>query len=293
MALVYADRVWETSTTTGLGTLNLAGAVGYHRTFVAGVGTGNTCKYAIVNQSANEWEIGTGTVTDAVPDTLSRTTIHASTNGGAAVNFSAGTKDVFLALPGTVLDALTPFAVYNTNGLLTQTAASTFTGRTITGTAAEITATNGDGVSGNPTLSLPTALTFTGKTVTGGTLATSEIKGYVETAQASANSGTAITIGAYTTGVVVLITLTGSPTITLPTGPATSNTVMSMTIKLLQDATGSHAVVWAAPVGDSIKWTGTGSDPGVNATANKTTIYTVLKFNGDPVWYMAQVWKEA
>jgi hypothetical protein len=54
------------------------------------------------------------------------------------------------------LDAtLTSLAAYNTNGLLTQTAADTFTGRTVTGTANQITVTNGDGVAGNPTLSLP------------------------------------------------------------------------------------------------------------------------------------------
>jgi hypothetical protein len=80
---------------------------------------------------------------------------------------------VDLAAPGTTfqpLDAtLTSLAAYNTNGILTQTAADTFTGRTITGTAAEITSTNGSGVSGNPTLSLPSALTFTSKTITGGT----------------------------------------------------------------------------------------------------------------------------
>lgn len=50
---------------------------------------------------------------------------------------------------------LTSFAGYNTNGILTQTAADTFTGRTLTGTANQITITNGDGVSGNPTLSIP------------------------------------------------------------------------------------------------------------------------------------------
>ena len=70
---------------------------------------------------------------------------------------------------------LTALAAYNTNGILTQTASDTFTGRTITGTANEITVSNGDGISGNPTLSLPTALTFTGKTVTGGTFTTPTI----------------------------------------------------------------------------------------------------------------------
>ena len=65
---------------------------------------------------------------------------------------------------------LSALAAYNTNGLLTQTAADTFTGRTITGTANEVTATNGNGVSGNPTLSLPSALTFSSKTITGGSI---------------------------------------------------------------------------------------------------------------------------
>lgn len=63
-----------------------------------------------------------------------------------------------------------------TNGLATRTTTDTWTTRTITGTANEITSTNGDGVSGNPTLSLPSALTFTGKTVTNGTFVTPRVQ---------------------------------------------------------------------------------------------------------------------
>ena len=99
MALVINDRVKETSTTTGTGTFDLAGAETGYESFVAGVGTTNTTYYAIELNSAGEWEVGIGTVTDAATDTLSRDTIITSSNGDAAVNFSAGTKNVFCTLP--------------------------------------------------------------------------------------------------------------------------------------------------------------------------------------------------
>ncbi len=101
MALVIDDRVKETSTTTGTGTLNLSGAVSGFQTFVAGVGDGNTTYYAIVNRDADEWETGIGTVTDASTDTLARTTVIASSNSDSAVTFSSGTKDVFTTLPAS------------------------------------------------------------------------------------------------------------------------------------------------------------------------------------------------
>ena len=101
MALVLNDRVKETSTTTGTGTLNLSGAVSGFETFVEGVGDGNTTYYAIVNRDADEWEIGLGTVTDASTDTLARTTVITSSNSDSATNFSAGTKDVFVTLPAS------------------------------------------------------------------------------------------------------------------------------------------------------------------------------------------------
>ena len=99
MALVINDRVKETSTTTGTGTLDLGGAVQDFETFVAGVGTTNTTYYCIINSGTGEFEVGIGTVTDATPDTLSRDTVISSSNSDALVNFTSGIKDVFCTLP--------------------------------------------------------------------------------------------------------------------------------------------------------------------------------------------------
>jgi len=101
MALVINDRVKETSTSTGTGTFDLDGAVTGFDTFVTGIADGNTTYYAIFHQGTTEWEVGLGTVTDATPDTLARTTVITSSNSDAAVTFTAGTKDVFCTLPAS------------------------------------------------------------------------------------------------------------------------------------------------------------------------------------------------
>lgn len=97
MALVVADRVQESSTTTGTGTYDLAGAVSGFQGFVAGIGNGNTCYYCATMGS--DWEVGIGTVTDAATDTLARTSILASSNSNNAVNWGAGTKFIFVTIP--------------------------------------------------------------------------------------------------------------------------------------------------------------------------------------------------
>lgn len=99
MALVLADRVRETTTTTGTGTITLAGAVTGFQTFAA-VGNGNTTYYTIAGQGTSEWEVGIGTYTSS-GTTLSRDTVLASSNSGSLVNFSAGTKDVFVTYPAS------------------------------------------------------------------------------------------------------------------------------------------------------------------------------------------------
>ena len=97
MAFVLADRVKETSTTTGTGTITLAGAQTGYQPFSA-IGNGNTTYYTIALQGGSEWEVGIGTYTSS-GTTLSRDTVLASSNSGSAVNFSSGTKDVWCDYP--------------------------------------------------------------------------------------------------------------------------------------------------------------------------------------------------
>lgn len=94
-----ADRVQETTTTTGTGTVTLDGAVTGFRTFASAFSTGNLIQYAIVSTSGTEWEVGNGTL--ATTSTLSRDTVIASSNSNNAVSFSAGTKKVFATVTGT------------------------------------------------------------------------------------------------------------------------------------------------------------------------------------------------
>ena len=97
MALVVKDRVKVTSTTTGTGTLTLGSALTGFQSFSV-IGDGNTTYYTIVDTSNGDWEVGIGTYTSS-GTTLSRDTILESSNSGSAVDFGAGSKEVFVTYP--------------------------------------------------------------------------------------------------------------------------------------------------------------------------------------------------
>ena len=156
MALVLKDRVRETSTTSGTGTIVLAGAVAGFQSFSA-IGNTNTTYYCIADSTTGGWEVGIGTYTSS-GTTLSRTTVLASSNSGALVAFSANVKDVFCTYPASqsanVNAALTSGRVTyaTTDGLLTDSAGLTFDGTnfatTGTATATKLIPT-GTSVTGN------------------------------------------------------------------------------------------------------------------------------------------------
>lgn len=118
MALVLKDRVKESTTTTGTGTLTLLGAATGYQAFSA-IGDGNTCYYAISALGSADWEVGLGTYT-ASGTTLSRDTILSSSAAGAAVDFPAGVKDVYIVYPAekAVFEQATGETILN-NGPIT------------------------------------------------------------------------------------------------------------------------------------------------------------------------------
>ena len=117
MALVVKDRVKESTTSTGTGTITLAGAQTGYQGFTA-IGDGNTTYYVI--SGGSEWEVGLGTYT-ASGTTLSRDTVLSSSNSGSLVSFSAGSKDVYVVYPagkavysnaGNTVTFMTPISEY-------------------------------------------------------------------------------------------------------------------------------------------------------------------------------------
>jgi len=99
MAFIIKDRVKEGTTTAGTGAVSLNGSAATFQTFSSYMSNGDTTYYAIVHTTSgvDEWEVGIGTWNTG--NTLTRTTVLAGSNGTSAVNFSAGTKDIFMTYP--------------------------------------------------------------------------------------------------------------------------------------------------------------------------------------------------
>ena len=107
MAFVTADRVSDTTTTTGSGNITVSGIAptGY-RSLSSVLSVGDTFYYCIQSQTTSEWEAGVGTYLSA--NIFVRTTVLASSNSGSLVTFTSGVKTVFVTFPATKTLQLTP-----------------------------------------------------------------------------------------------------------------------------------------------------------------------------------------
>lgn len=117
MAFVVKDRVKETTTTTGTGTVTLSGAATGYQSFSA-IGNANNTYYCIAGQGTSEWEVGIGTYTSS-GTTLSRDSVLASSNSGSLVSFSGGTKDVFCTFPASEAMPDVQAVLFNSSGTWT------------------------------------------------------------------------------------------------------------------------------------------------------------------------------
>jgi hypothetical protein len=136
MALVVKDRVQETTTVVGTGTMTLDGAVLGFQTFAI-IGNSNTTYYAVADAITGDWEVGIGTYTLS-GTTLSRTTVLESSNAGALVNFAAGSKNVFCTYPAersVYLDSAGSYPVQSTFNAITAASIALTTGTITTAPA--------------------------------------------------------------------------------------------------------------------------------------------------------------
>jgi hypothetical protein len=306
MAHITADRVRDTTTSTGTGALTVSGSApsGYN-TFSNVASTSDTFYYAIQHQAASEWEVGLGTYSSA--NTISRTTVYSSSNSGSAVNFSAGTKDIFITLPasrtvqrdnagnitGLVvgtnvqaydadLDAIG--ALSGTSGILKKTAANTWTldtasylassaiGSTVQAWDADLdtwatkTAPSGTVVGTSDT-----------QTLSGKTLTTAVSTGHRETRVAVSGTDIDLATGNYFTK-----TISGSTTFTVSNVPA-SGTVGAFILELTNPGT---AVTWWS----GVKWV-SGTQP--TWTVTGTDILAFYTIDGGTTWRAFAVGKDS
>jgi len=99
MALQLRDRVLETASAPGTGTVTLLGASLGYQSFNTALTSGSTTYYTIADLGGANWEVGVGTFTS--PNQLVRNTVYSSSNGGSTVNFSSGTQNVFITYPSS------------------------------------------------------------------------------------------------------------------------------------------------------------------------------------------------
>ena len=302
MALVLADRVKESCTSPGTGTVTLLGAATEYQSFSAGVGANNTTYYTIADQAGSNWEVGLGTVGSG-GTTLARTTVLSSSNSGSLVNFSSGTQDVWVDYPASK-------AVHSSNN---------------PGTSGQVLTSGGTGVAPTWAAVTPTGSTYTRTsfTATAGqtTFTVTYTVGYIEVflngvllngTDYTATSGTSVvlsvaaalndiveTIAYNTTSVGTASTATNlaggiASQIPYQTGAGATSFIANGTSGQVLTSAGTSTPTWATPIALSgtNTWTGTQSFTGsssvlatVLTNAAETTTVSATAATGTIAYY--------
>ena len=294
----FADRVKESSTTTGTGTLTLDGAATGFQTFSGAFGNSVSVYYVIAGGS--EWEIGIGTTGAG---TLTRDTVLQSSNADAKVVFSAGTKDVFCSYVAdravTTVDAATltnktisgasntlsnigNAALTNSSVTVNGTAISLGSSGTVTAAAGTLTgATLASGVTASSLTSVGTLSALT----MGGTLALADnqitrprFTDYAETYTTPAISSGTLTLNLENGNVFRVSRNANITTLTISNPPASGN---AGSFTLIFDANGtSYTITWPA----AVKWPG-GTAPTITTTNSRSDMFVFYTNNAGTTWY--------
>ncbi len=254
MALVVADSVKETSTTTGTGTYTLAGAMTGFRSFAA-IGNGNTTFYTATDGIS--WEHGVGTYTYS-GTTLARTNILSSSNSNNAVSWSAGTREIYCINPASR-------SMWNLGaGLITHDGSGTLSVTSI-GTS-----------DGNVPVFASGGIDWDDKD-----LIRPVLRDVAETKQTvAAASTTTIDI---TSGNVIELTQNTNITSMSFTNPSTSGSFCGITIIRVKDNSGTtRTIAWPS----SVDWAG-GTAPALTQTANAVDIFVFFTIDGGTRWHGA------
>jgi hypothetical protein len=301
MALVLKDRVKETTTTTGTGAISLGGAVANFQAFSAVLSDADTTYYAIIDVTNSDYEVGLGTYASS-GNTLARTTILESSNGGSAVDFGAGSKNVFIAYPAeksVYLDASNQLVINSTAvtstpaelNLVDGSSAGTIVNSkaVVYGASGEVNATTLQ-IGGTSITATAAELNYLDITTLGLTeaskAATADANGVVTFDNGISEEYTAVTSTSNATtcnlqdGTNFSHTLTENTTFTF-SNPASSGKVSAFTLKIVQDASASgFTVTWPA----SVDWPAA-TAPTLTATASAVDYFVFITHDGGTTYY--------
>ena len=301
MALVLKDRVKETTSTTGTGAISLGGAVANFQAFSAVLSDADTTYYAIIDVTNSDYEVGLGTYSSG-GNTLARTTILESSNGGSAVSFGAGSKNVFIAYPAeksVYLDDSNQLVINSTAvtstpaelNLVDGSSAGTIVNSkaVVYGASGEVNATTLQ-IGGTSITATAAELNYLDITTLGLTeaskAATADANGVVTFDNGISEEYTAVTSTSNATtcnlqdGTNFSHTLTENTTFTF-SNPASSGKVSAFTLKIVQDASASgFTVTWPA----AVDWP-SATAPTLTATASAVDYFVFITHDGGTTYY--------